>query len=98
VNDVVNNEESIIISDKVVDCTGVWGNSNWSGVGGIPAKGERALLQLGRIRQKIPNLSLEAARFINKTSMVIGTGASAITTISSLRALAEGTSTASIWS
>jgi hypothetical protein len=73
-----------------VDCTGVWGNANWSGVGGIPALGERAFVNLGRIRQKIPNVSLESEKFIGKTSMVIGTGASAITTISSLRALAAG--------
>jgi hypothetical protein len=90
VNNAIKNEESIVISDKVVDCTGVWGNANWSGFGGIPALGERALVNLGRIRQKIPNVGLEPASFIGKTSMVIGTGASAITTINFLRGLAEG--------
>ncbi len=88
--DVIKNEESIVISDKVVDCTGVWGNANWSGIGGIPALGERTLVNRGRIRQKIPNVVLESANFVGKTCLVIGTGASAITTISSLRALAEG--------
>ncbi len=88
-NNVTMNED-IVIADRVVDCSGVWGNPNWSGIGGIPAVGELRLSELGRLKTKIPNLAFEGDKFLGKTSMIIGTGASAITTIKSLRDLAQG--------
>lgn len=74
----------------MVDCSGVWGNPNWSGMGGVPALGEQHLSEIGRLTRTIPKISLEGDNFLGKTAMVIGTGASAITTINSLRKLAQG--------
>ncbi len=90
VEDVVSKKETIVVVDKVVDCSGVWGNPNWSGIGGIPAVGELMLLKHGRLQQKIPDMSMEGRKYLGKCSMVIGSGASAITTINSLCQLAIG--------
>ena len=107
VRNAASSTEHFIVVDKVIDCTGVWGNSNWSGMGGdssvpclllveltavagIPALGERMYTEIGRIRRNIPNVKLESEKFLQKTCLIVGTGASAITTISSLCSLAKG--------
>lgn len=86
-------EETMIISDAVVDASGTYGNGNWLGLGGIPALGERSCG--ANIVRTIPKI--DAARYLNKATAVVGSGYSAITTIHKLKELAaantEGTVT-----
>eukprot|EP00520_Triparma_pacifica_P012749 CAMPEP_0118656444 /NCGR_PEP_ID=MMETSP0785-20121206/13492_1 /TAXON_ID=91992 /ORGANISM="Bolidomonas pacifica, Strain CCMP 1866" /LENGTH=386 /DNA_ID=CAMNT_0006549303 /DNA_START=106 /DNA_END=1266 /DNA_ORIENTATION=- len=72
-------EEELICCDKVCDCSGTWGNRNYVGEGGMPALGERKLG--GKIIKGLPK---EIGKFEGKTTMVVGSGASAITFIASL--------------
>lgn len=73
----------------LVDASGTYNQPAWAGMGGVPAMGERALVQEGRVIQHIPNFEMEKERFINKTTAVVGTGASAITVIARLKKLSE---------
>lgn len=80
-------KEEMIISDAVVDASGTYGNGNWLGLGGIPALGEGSF---GRnIVRTIPNVAEDAARYLNKTTAVVGSGYSAITTINKLKEFAK---------
>ena len=67
-------------ADIVIDTSGTYGNPNWLGDGGIPALGERAL------RDEIDYHLIEfddvnAADFIGKTTLLVGSGQSAATTV-----------------
>jgi len=84
--------EEMIISDAVVDASGTYGNGNWLGIGGIPALGERTLG--GNIIRTIPNVAEDASRYLNKTTAVVGSGYSAITTINKLKELANSSTAA----
>lgn len=73
--------------DVVVDASGTYGNHNYVGDGGLPALGERSLENDQLIDYVIPDIKKETEKFSgsqNKT-LVIGCGASAITTLSSLK-------------
>lgn len=89
--------ERIETADIVLDCSGTYGCHRWLGAGGIPCPGERELLTpenyllpdvLGRDREK----------FAGRTSLVVGAGYSAATTIVSLARLSQDCAeTKAIW-
>lgn len=75
-------------ADVVFDCTGVFGQPNNAGAGGLPAVGESWALGLPDYR--LPDiLGDERASFADKTSLVIGSGFSAATNIVALAKLAS---------
>jgi thioredoxin reductase len=89
--------ERIEEADVVVDCTGTYGRHRWLGDGGMPAAGETAAE---------PNISYQLddilgerkAAYAGKTTVVIGGGYSAATTICNLATLGEhNTDTWVIW-
>lgn len=84
-------------ADIVLDCTGTYGQHRWLGDGGIPAAGEQAaeaailywLDDFGSDRKKL---------YVGKTTLVVGSGYSAATTVVGLAALAnENPATWVIW-
>lgn len=87
-------KEEMIISDAVVDASGTYGNGNWLGHGGIPALGERSFS--ANIIRTIPNVVEDSARYLNKTTAVVGSAYSAITTINKLKELAAANTTATV--
>mmetsp|Transcript_14553 Transcript_14553/g.21925 ORF Transcript_14553/g.21925 Transcript_14553/m.21925 type:complete len:392 (-) Transcript_14553:311-1486(-) len=75
--------ERVIECDVVVDASGTYSNPNYLGPGGVPALGERQLRQAGKISYytHIPsNISTRPCLPV----AVVGSGASAITSINSL--------------
>lgn len=90
-------EESISLADVVLDCTGMYGNPNWLGNGGIPAIGERALRE--RISYRLPDvLGEEREHYAGKTTLLVGDGYSAATTLLGLLDLArEAPGTRVVW-
>lgn len=81
-------EERMECADIVLDCTGMYGNPNWLGNGGIPAAGERYLRE--KIEYRLPEvLGRERERYAGKTTLLAGDGYSAATTLFSILELAE---------
>lgn len=89
--------EEHLDADIVLDCSGTYGNHNWIGEGGIPAIGERALAE--RIQYRIPAINdITRAEYSGKTSLVIGSGYSAATTVVSLSDLVtDAPDTSIVW-
>ncbi len=92
-----NNVERFEIADVVLDCTGTYTRPNWVGDGGLPAAGEIAA------RPQVPYW-LEDVRgakkvtYSGKSTILIGSGYSAATTMCGLADLAqENQSTWAIW-
>jgi thioredoxin reductase len=89
--------ESYLHAFAVIDASGVYGQPNWAGDGGIPARGEVYLRpQMSYHVDDV--LDLRRARYAGKRTMVIGGGAGAATVIADLATLAdqiEGTS--AVW-
>ena len=87
--ETVDGEDVIEGLDVIIDATGTYGNHNWLGKGGIPARGERKLEN--KIIYTIPDVSSD--RFWGedkpKISMVVGAGASAATTLGGLHNLSR---------
>ena len=80
--------EAVDKADVVLDCSGVYTNHRWSGRGGIPAPGERALAARGRIGYTLPDiLGRDRARFIGRHTLVLGAGFSAATALLHLEQL-----------
>eukprot|EP01062_Namystynia_karyoxenos_P026769 TRINITY_DN20701_c0_g2_i1.p1 TRINITY_DN20701_c0_g2~~TRINITY_DN20701_c0_g2_i1.p1 ORF type:complete len:453 (+),score=139.39 TRINITY_DN20701_c0_g2_i1:90-1361(+) len=74
--------------DALVDATGSYQNHGWVGPGGLPAVGEAAAAEA--ISYQLPDVAAHPERYGHgRTTCVIGSGASAITTIAALRALGE---------
>ena len=72
--------------DVLIDASGTYGNPNWLGKGGRPALGERALRGEGAITYTLPTPTTVAAALAGSGDIaVIGSGASAITTLALLR-------------
>jgi len=72
--------EQIYHSDIVIDTTGVYGNPNWLGSGGIPAIGERACRKL--IHYELKDVyGKERAAFAGKQTLLVGSGYSAATAV-----------------
>ena len=72
--------EKIVHADAVIDASGVYSTPNPVGNGGMPCPGERDLG--ARIDYAIPDVEgHDRARFENKTTLVVGSGHSAASTL-----------------
>jgi Pyridine nucleotide-disulphide oxidoreductase len=89
--------ERIAHADLVLDCTGLYGNPNWLGSGGIPAIGERALRD--QIVYGLPDvLGRDREVYAGKVTLLAGDGYSAATTLFGLLDLArEEPDTRVVW-
>jgi len=89
--------ENFIQAFHLIDASGVYGSPNWAGDGGIPARQELYLApQMSYHVDDVRDLRRE--RYAGKRTLVIGSGASAATTVSELAALAdEAPDTAVTW-
>ena len=89
--------ESFLHSCSVIDASGVYGQPNWAGDGGIPARNELYLApQLGYRLEDVLGLARE--RYTGKATLLIGAGASAATTAVALSQLAtEAPGTRLVW-
>lgn len=81
--------EQRITAQAVVDASGTWSTPNPLGANGLPALGERTAAT--RISYRVPALNDPAvrARYAGRRTAVVGTGASAFTTLALLADLAE---------
>lgn len=86
--------ENYLHAFSVIDASGVYGQPNWAGDGGIPARQELHLApQMAYHIEDVRGTRRE--HYAGKRTMVIGAGASAATTVTDLAQLAdeaEGTS------
>lgn len=79
--------ENYLHTYSVIDASGVYGTPNWAGSGGIPARGELYLApQMSYHVDDVQGLRRE--RYAGKRTLVIGGGASAITSVTALAQLA----------
>jgi thioredoxin reductase len=75
-------------ADVILDCTGVYGQPRWLGDGGIPAVGEQAARpQIALGLEDI--LAERREHYADRTTLVIGAGLSAATTVCRLAELAQ---------
>jgi len=80
--------ENFIHAFALVDASGVYGQPNWAGDGGIPARQELYLApQMAYHLEDV--LGLRRARYAGKRVMVIGSGYTAATVVTGLVALAD---------
>ena len=80
--------ESFLHAYSVIDASGVYGQPNWAGDGGIPARSELYLApQLSYHPDDV--LGLARDRYAGRRVMVIGAGTSAATTVEALARLAQ---------
>ena len=89
--------ESFLHAYSAIDASGIYGQPNWAGDGGIPARNELYLApQLSYHVEDVLGLARE--RHAGKSVMVIGAGASAATTVADLAQLAgEVPGTQVVW-
>ncbi|MEV4947730.1 NAD(P)-binding domain-containing protein [Streptomyces sp. NPDC053755] len=92
--------EERFLARAVIDASGTWSTPSPAGGDGLPALGERAAA--GRVSYRVPDLDDPAvrARYAGRRTAVIGSGASAFTTLASLAALAtsaDGSGTRAAW-
>jgi thioredoxin reductase len=81
------NRERVEEADIVLDCTGTYGQHRWAGDGGIPAMGEVGAEQyVGYWLEDV--LGDRRALYAGKSTLVIGAGYSAATTVCNLATLA----------
>jgi cation diffusion facilitator CzcD-associated flavoprotein CzcO len=79
--------ESLLHAHTVIDASGTYGQPNWAGDGGIPARGELYLApQMSYHVDDV--LGLRRERYAGKRTLVIGGGLSAATVVSDLVKLA----------
>lgn len=90
-------KESVVLYDIVIDATGVYGNNNWMGNGGIPAIGEQALRE--EIRYTIPDLfGSDRETYEGMRTLLVGSGHSAATTLAQFsRLIKESPETSLVW-
>lgn len=79
--------EERITARAVIDASGTWGSPNPLGGDGLPAAGEKAAAAW--INYRVPDLSVERARYAGKRIAVAGSGHSALTALVALANLAE---------
>jgi len=81
----------------VIDASGVYGQPNWAGDGGIPARNELYLApQLAYRLEDV--LGTARGRYAGRRTLVVGAGASAATTVAALaRLAAEAPGTQVVW-
>jgi thioredoxin reductase len=83
-----NNGERVEEADVVLDCTGTFARHRFLGDGGVPAIGERQTAQ--QISYRLDDvLGEKKAHYAGKTTLIIGGGYSAATTVVNLAKLAE---------
>lgn len=89
--------ESMQYADILIDVSGVYGNHNHLGSGGIPAIGERASSPF--IEYGIPDISGQTrTKYAGKTTLLVGAGYSAATTVCAFaRLVREEPDTRLIW-
>jgi thioredoxin reductase len=89
--------ESFLHAFHLIDASGVYGQPNWAGDGGIPARGELYLApQLSYHVDDV--IGLQRGRYAGKRTLVIGGGPSAATSIAGLARLAdEAPGTTAVW-
>jgi thioredoxin reductase len=89
--------ERIEDADVVLDCTGSYAQHRWLGDGGIPAVGE--LQAEPQIAYGLEDITGDRKHlYANKTTLVVGSGYSAATTVCNLAQIApESQSTWGIW-
>ena len=89
--------ESVLHARAVLDASGTFGQPNRAGTGGIPARGESYLApQMSYHPDDV--LGLRRERYAGRTTLVIGGGASAVTTVAALaRLAAEVPGTRATW-
>src|SRR5579885_656409 len=81
-------KERVAEADVVLDCTGTYGQHRWLGDGGIPAVGETAAEpQIAYGLEDV--LGDRRQHYAGRTTLVLGAGYSAATTVCSLAKLAE---------
>ena len=84
----VDGNEQATLARAVVDASGTWTQPNPMGVDGLPVLGERAVAD--RVAYGIPDvLGTEQSTYAGKTTLVVGSGHSAINTALALLALQE---------
>jgi len=86
--------ESFLHAHALIDAGGTYGQPLWAGTGGIPARGE-TYLQPQMSYHPDDVLGLRRERYAGKSTLVIGGGSSAVTTVVALEQLAreaQGTS------
>ena len=89
--------ESFLHACSLIDASGVYGQPNWAGDGGIPARSELYLKP--QLFYRLPDvLGLDRERFAGHATLVIGAGASAATSVAALAKLAgEAPGTCVVW-
>ncbi|MFC8587479.1 NAD(P)-binding domain-containing protein [Streptomyces sp. NPDC057217] len=92
--------EERVFARSVIDASGTWATPSPAGGSGLAALGERAAAD--RITYRVPDLKDPAvrARYAGKRTAVIGSGASAFTSLAYLADLAksqDGTGTKGVW-
>ncbi|MGH7743080.1 MAG: NAD-binding protein, partial [Candidatus Eiseniibacteriota bacterium] len=89
--------ESFLHAFAVLDASGVYGQPNWAGDGGIPARGELYLAP--QLSYQVDDvLDLRRLRYAGKKVLVVGGGASAATAVIDLAKLAARTpGTSVLW-
>ncbi len=89
--------ESFLHARAVIDASGVYGQHNWMGSGGIPARSEMYLApQLSYHLDDV--LGAQRARYAGKRTLLVGGGHSAATAAEALARLAEeAPGTAVVW-
>jgi thioredoxin reductase len=90
-------KENVYYSDYIIDASGTYGNHNWLGDGGIPARGE--MLNAKRIQYGLEDISGTAKlKYAGKTILLVGDGHSAGTSAVALKKLIDRDSqTRLIW-
>lgn len=79
-----------IIGASVIDATGTWSTPNPVGRSGIPAIGEEHAARSGLITAPLPDpLGADRAAFAGRTTLVLGSGHSAATTLIALGRLRQ---------
>ena len=80
--------ETEAAAEVLIDTSGVFGNPNWMGQGGAPARGERALRN--EIEYGVPDVcGRDRELYAGKHTLVVGSGHSAATTIVALAKLIQ---------
>ncbi|MEN3582678.1 NAD(P)-binding domain-containing protein [Streptomyces sp. ZYX-F-203] len=87
--ETADGHEERITARAVVDASGTWSTPGPLGAGGLPALGERAAAD--HVAYRVPDLADPAvrARHAGRRTAVVGSGASAFTTLALLADLAE---------
>jgi thioredoxin reductase len=93
----VGGRESYLHARAVIDASGVYGQPNWAGDGGIPARQELYLAP--QMSYRLDDVrDLQRSRYAGKRTLVVGAGASAATTLCDLAKLAgEAPGTSVVW-